>query len=74
MVIVKRYRKEGFLMNKMKGAPEEMGMTDNQWKDNLRGQLENWEDVEELLKDGKTEEALKKIERVKRRINKGLED
>ncbi|MCM1124283.1 MAG: hypothetical protein NC416_17000 [Eubacterium sp.] len=51
-----------------------IGMTDNQWKDNLRGQLENWEDVEELLKEGKTEEALKKIERVKARINKGLED
>ena len=53
---------------------ENMGMTDNQWKDNLRGQLENWEDVEELLKAGKTEEALKKIEKVKARINKGLED
>lgn len=53
---------------------EEMGMTDNQWKDNLRNQLENWEEVEELLKDGKTEDALKKIEKVKTRINKGLED
>ena len=53
---------------------EIMGMTDNQWKDNLRCQLEDWEDVEELLKSGKTEEALKKIERVKNRINKGLED
>ncbi len=53
---------------------DEMGMTDNQWKDNLRGQLENWEDVEELLKSGKTEEALKKIERIKARIKKGLED
>ncbi len=53
---------------------DNMGMTDNQWKDNLRGQLEDWEDVEELIKEGKTEEALKKIERVKARINKGLED
>ncbi len=53
---------------------EEMGMTDNQWKDNLRGQLEDWEDIEELLRAGNTEEALKKIERVKARINKGLED
>ncbi len=25
------------------------GMTDNQWKDNLRGQLENWVEVEELI-------------------------
>ena len=51
-----------------------MGMTDNQWKDNLRGQLEDWEEVEELLQSGKTEEAMKKIEKVKVRINKGLED
>ena len=53
---------------------EDMGMTDNQWKDNLRSQLEDWEDVEELLEDGKVEEALRKIMRVKTRINKGLED
>ena len=53
---------------------DDMGMTDNQWKDNLRGQLENWEDVEELLKSGKTEEALKKIDKSKARIKKGLED
>lgn len=53
---------------------EDMGMTDNQWKDNLRSQLENWEDVEELLQSEKIEEALKKIQRVKDRINKGLED
>ncbi len=53
---------------------ESMGMTDNQWKDNLRGQLENWEEVEELLKLQKTEDALKKIEKIKARINKGLED
>ena len=52
---------------------ETVGMTDNQWKDNLRGQLENWEDIEELIKSGKTDEALKKIEKVKARINKGLE-
>lgn len=57
----------------MKGE-EIMGMTDNQWKDNLRGQLEDWEEVEELLRAGKTEEALKKIEKVKLRINKGLQD
>ena len=53
---------------------ETVGMTDNQWKDNLRVQLENWEDIEELIKSGKTDEALKKIEKVKARINKGLED
>ncbi|WP_434310152.1 hypothetical protein [Hominifimenecus sp. rT4P-3] len=53
---------------------EEMGMTDNQWKDNLRTQLENWEEVEELLDSGKTEDAKKKIEKIKARIKKGLED
>lgn len=53
---------------------ESVGMTDNQWKDNLRGQLENWEEIEELIKSGKTDEALKKIGKVKARINKGLED
>lgn len=53
---------------------EVMGMTDNQWKDNLRVQLEDWEEAEELLRAGKTEEALRKIEKVKARINKGLQD
>ena len=53
---------------------QDMGMTDNQWKDNLRSQLEDWEDVEELLQAGRTEEAFKKIKRVKDRLNKGLED
>lgn len=53
---------------------EVMGMTDNQWKDNLRVQLEDWEEVEEFLRDGKTEEAFKKIEKIKARINKGLQD
>lgn len=53
---------------------EVMGMTDNQWKDNLRSQLEDWEDVEELLQSGNVEDALKKIKRVKDRISKGLED
>lgn len=47
---------------------EDMGMTDNQWKDNLRVQLENWEDVEELLNSDKKDEALKETERVKERI------
>ena len=53
---------------------ESMGMTDNQWKDNLRVQLENLEDIEELIQSGRADEALKKIEKVKARINKGLED
>ena len=43
---------------------ESMGMTDNQWKDNLRIQLENWEEIEELLNSEKKEEALKKIQKI----------
>ncbi len=39
---------------------EHLGMTDNQWKDNLRSQLEDWEEVEELLDNPKIKEALKK--------------
>lgn len=50
------------------------GMTDNQWKDNLRVQLEDWEEVEEFLRSEKTEDALMKIEKIKARINKGLQD
>lgn len=53
---------------------EDMGMTDNQWKDNLRSQLENWEEVEEMIRAGKPEDALKKIEKITTRIKKGLED
>ena len=56
----------------MKGI-EEMGMTDNQWKDNLRVQLENWEEIEELLKEGDLEKALAKIEKIKARIQQGIE-
>ena len=56
------------------GNMEVMGMTDNQWKDNLRSQLEDWEEVEELLQEKKIDEALIKIQKVKTRINKGLED
>ena len=51
----------------------DMGMTDNQWKDNLRSQYENWDDVEELVVAGENEKALKLIRRNKERIAKGLE-
>ncbi len=52
---------------------EIMGMTDNQWKDNLRSQLEDWEEVEELIKSNKPEDALKKIDKIKNRIKQGIE-
>ena len=56
-----------------------MGMTDKQWKDNLRSQLEDWEDVRELVeplaqKDESARKALKKIDRNINRIKQGIED
>lgn len=48
-------------------------MTDAQRKYALRCQLEDWEAVERLLKDGKQEEALQKIERIQKRIRQGIE-
>ena len=57
---------------------EEMGMTDAQWKDNLRMQLQSWEDVIEIVSNESNsttkEQILKVCERNITRINKGLED
>ena len=57
---------------------EQMGMTDAQWKDNLRNQLENWEDVRELLSQIESnpivKQILKLVDRNITRIKKGLED
>jgi|GEM_PF-1277837 hypothetical protein len=54
---------------------EEMGMTDSQWKDNLRNQQEDWEEVKELLpQNPDTQKALDKINKVLNRIQKSLED
>ena len=57
---------------------EQMGMTDAQWKDNLRNQLENWEDVKELLSQIDSnpivKQILKLVDRNITRIKKGLED
>lgn len=57
---------------------EEMGMTDAQWKDNLRMQLENWEDLRDMAlqepdSDNK-ERMLRLCDRNITRINKGLQD
>lgn len=57
---------------------EQMGMTDAQWKDNLRNQLENWEDVRDLLSQLESnpivKQILKLVDRNITRIKKGLED
>ena len=59
---------------------EDTGMTDKQWKDNLRYQLENWQDVRELVlqldseNEPVTQKLLKLIDRNIIRIQKGLSD
>lgn len=57
---------------------EQVGMTDAQWKDNLRSQLENWEDTRDLLSQLESNpivrQILKIVERNIARIRKGLED
>lgn len=52
---------------------EDMGMTNEQWKYNLRIQLENWEEIEDFLNNDKTDEALKRIKKIKERIKQGIE-
>lgn len=49
---------------------EDMGMTNEQWKDNLRIQLENWEEIEDFLNSDKTDDALKKSKNASNRVLK----
>lgn len=59
---------------------EDTGMTDKQWKYNLRCQLENWQDVRELVlqldseNEPVAQKLLKLIDRNIIRIQKGLSD
>lgn len=59
---------------------EDTGMTDKQWKDNLRCQLENWQDVRDLVlqldseNEPVAQKLLKLIDRNIIRIQKGLSD
>ena len=54
---------------------EAIAMTDKQWKDNLRNQQEDWEEVKELLPDNEeNKRAIMKINKVLQRIKEGLED
>lgn len=50
----------------------ETGMTDLQFKYELRRQLENWEDVTELLDNGDLDGVRKKAERIIIRIKASL--
>ncbi len=49
------------------------GMTDNQWKDYLRLQLGNLEDIKQYLEEGREAEAIARLEREIKRIREGLE-
>ena len=42
---------------------KEMGMTNEQYKGTLLDQREDWQEVIELLKEGKNEKALEKAEK-----------
>ena len=52
---------------------EDMGMTDNQWKDFLRGYKEDLEELDEFHRTGETERFEKKMQNMLNRIQKSLE-
>ena len=52
---------------------EEMGMTDNQWKDFLRGYKDDLEELKEYREDGNNEAFDRKMARMLKRIQESLE-
>ncbi|MEE0420342.1 MAG: hypothetical protein UDG86_09900 [Lachnospiraceae bacterium] len=52
---------------------EEMGMTDNQWKDFLRGYKEDLEELQEYEEEGNKKAFEKKMQRMLKRIQESLE-
>lgn len=56
----------------------DMGMTDAQWKDNLRYQLDDWNDIQEVANCCEQEDVKKALLKIATRniarIKKGLED
>ena len=52
---------------------EGLDMTNEQWYGDIRKQIEDWEDVKELLETDTKEKALKKINRIIKRLNENLE-
>lgn len=52
---------------------EEMGMTDNQWKDFLRGYKEDLEELKEYQEEDNKKAFEKKIQRMLKRIQESLE-
>lgn len=57
---------------------KDMGMTDAQWKDNLRYQLDDWKDVKDVADCCSQEDVKKALLKIAnkniKRIEKGLED
>jgi len=52
---------------------EALAMTDNQWKDNLRIQRDDLEELKEYFETDNREAFEKKINKMLQRIKKGLE-
>lgn len=52
---------------------EEMGMTDRQWKSQLRHVLSDITELEELVEEDDKEKAMKKIERIKHWLQESIE-
>lgn len=52
---------------------QDMGMTNEQWYGDVRKQIEDWEEVKELLEEEEKEKAIKKINRIIKRLTENLE-
>lgn len=52
---------------------EDMGMTDNQWKDFLRGYKEDLEELREHKEEGNEKAFNRKMEKMLKRIQESLE-
>ena len=52
---------------------EEMGMTDRQWKSQLRHVLSDMTELEELIAADDKEKAMKKLERIKNWLQESIE-
>lgn len=51
-----------------------MPTTNNEFKDGLRIQRDDWEEIIEYINNNEPEKAKKKAERVLKRINESLQD
>lgn len=51
-----------------------MPMTDLQYKDDLRKQRDDWQEILEYISNNESEKAKKKAEKILNRINESLQD